>query len=63
MLRPSIGEWPPSPGRSSLAATTIAAPATGSPMTRYHGADARFFKWPYHARVMKTFDPTSSNTA
>src|SRR3954451_1751033 len=29
----------------------------------YHGEPARFFRWPYHAKVMNTLDPISSSTA
>jgi len=28
----------------------------------YQGLSARFFRWPYHAKVMKTFDAASGNT-
>jgi hypothetical protein len=28
----------------------------------YHGLVARFFKWPYHANVMKMFDAVRRST-
>ncbi len=38
-LIPSSGGCPPSPGSSLRAVSTIAAPATGSPTTRYKGGE------------------------
>jgi len=31
-------------------------------MATHNGAEDRFFKCPYHAKVMKTFEHTSSRT-
>ena len=38
-LSPSIGSWPPSPGRKRRAITTTTAPATGRNTTRYQGGE------------------------